>query len=214
VSRARRRRVLVLGAGGHARAVAEVARDAGWTVAGFTDLAPDPANPLVLGRDEDVPRLVRRHRIDGVLVGIGNTALAHRAEMFHAFRTLIAPPLVHPRAVVARSASVDVGTVVFPTVVLGAGVVIGVNAVLYSGAIVEHDSRIGAHVYLSPGVVLSGGVTVEDGAFVGAGAVVIPNVRIGAGALVAAGAVVIRDVAARVTVLGVPARPRGVGVPR
>jgi len=49
---------------------------------------------------------------------------------------------------------------------------------------------------------------------VGAGAVVIPNVRIGAGALVAAGAVVIGDVAAGVTVLGVPARPRGAGVPR
>jgi acetyltransferase-like isoleucine patch superfamily enzyme len=86
--------------------------------------------------------------------------------------------------------------------------------VLYSGAIVEHDSRIGAHVYLSPGAVLSGGVTVEDGAFVGAGAAVIPGVRIGPGAIVAAGAVVIRDVAARVTVLGVPARPRGAGVAR
>jgi sugar O-acyltransferase (sialic acid O-acetyltransferase NeuD family) len=214
VSRARRRRILILGAGGHARAVADVARAAGWTVVGFTDLAPDPGQPHVLGRDEDVPRLARRHRIDGVLVGIGNTALGHRAEMFHAFRTLIAPPLVHPRAVVARTASVDVGTVVFPAVVLGAGVTVGVNAVVYSGTIVEHDSRIGAHVYLSPGVVLSGGVTVEEGAFVGAGAVAIPNVRIGASALVAAGAVVIDHVAAKTTVLGVPARPRGAGVTR
>ena len=64
---------------------------------------PIRARPHVLGRDEDVPRLVRRHRIDGVLVGIGNTALARRAELFHAFRTLMAPPLVHPRAIVARS---------------------------------------------------------------------------------------------------------------
>jgi len=214
VSRARRRRVLVLGAGGHARAVADVARAAGWTVAGFTDLAPDPANPDVLGRDDDVPRLVRRHRIDGVLVGIGNTALARRAELYHAFRTLMAPPLTHPRAVVARTATLGAGTVLFPAVVVGAGVTVGANAVFYSGAIVEHDSRIGAHVYLSPGVVLSGGVTVEDGAFVGAGAVAIPGVRIGASAIVAAGAVVINDVAGGVTVVGVPARPHGVAISR
>ncbi len=213
MSRARRRRVLVLGAGGHARAVAEVARAAGFTVVGFTDLAPDPSRPHVLGRDDDVPRLVRRHRIDGVLVGLGNSALARRAEMFHAFRTLMAPPVVHPRAIVARSASLEAGAVVFPNVVLGAGVAVGVNAVLYSGAIVEHDSRIGAHVYISPGAVLSGGVMVEDGAFVGAGAVVIPGVRIGAAAVVAAGAVVVDDVAGGTTVLGVPARARA-GVSR
>jgi sugar O-acyltransferase (sialic acid O-acetyltransferase NeuD family) len=188
--------------------VAEVARAAGFTVAGFTDLAPDRSRPHVLGRDEDVPRLMRRHKIDGVLVGIGNTLLARRAELFDAFRTLMAPPVVHPRAIVARSASLEAGAVVFPNVVLGAGVAVGVNAVLYSGAIVEHDSRIGAHVYLSPGVVLSGNVTVEDGAFVGAGAVVIPGVRIGAAAIVAAGAVVVDDVAGGTTVLGVPARVR------
>ena len=214
MSRARRRRVLVLGAGGHARAVAEVARAAGWTVAGFTDLAPDRRRPHILGRDDDVPQLIRRHRLDGVLVGIGNTSLVRRAELFQAFRTSIAPALAHPRAIVARSASLDAGAVIFPGVILGAGVAIGANAVLYSGAIVEHDSRIGAHAYLSPGAVLSGSVTVEDGAFVGAGAVVIPGVRIGTGAVVAAGAVVVTAVAAATTVLGVPARPRGAGIPR
>jgi UDP-perosamine 4-acetyltransferase len=205
---ARRRRVLILGAGAHARAVADVARAAGWTVAGFTDLAVDPSRPEVLGRDDDVPRLARRHRLDGVLVGVGNTALGRRAELFQAFRTLAAPPLVHPRAVVARSASLEAGTVVFAGVVVGAAVTVGGNVVLYSGAVVEHDSVLGAHVYVAPGVVLSGSVTVEEGALLGAGAVAIPGVRIGAGAVVAAGAVVVDDVPAGTTVLGVPARAR------
>jgi sugar O-acyltransferase (sialic acid O-acetyltransferase NeuD family) len=206
VSPARRRRVLVLGAGGHARAVAEVARAAGWAVAGFTDRVPDPARPDVLGVDDDVPRLVRRRKLDGVLIGVGNTALGRRAELFGAFRSLVAPALAHPRASVARSASLEAGTVLFAGVVVGAGAVIGANVVLYSGAIVEHDCRVGAHAYVSPGAVLAGGVTVDEGAFLGAGAVVIPGVRIGAGAVVAAGAVVVADVPARTTVLGVPAR--------
>jgi sugar O-acyltransferase (sialic acid O-acetyltransferase NeuD family) len=208
VRQARRLRVLVLGAGGHARAVAEVARAAGWVVAGFTDRVRDPARPEILGGDDDVARLVRRRRLHGVLIGVGNTALGRRAELFAAFRSLAAPALVHPRASIARTAALDAGAVVMAGVIVGAGVAIGANAVLYSGAIVEHDSRVGAHAYLSPGAVLAGSVTVDEGAFVGAGAVVIPGVRVGAGAVVAAGAVVVEDVPAGATVLGVPARPR------
>jgi UDP-2-acetamido-3-amino-2,3-dideoxy-glucuronate N-acetyltransferase len=48
---------------------------------------------------------------------------------------------------------------------------------------------------------------VEHGASIGSAAVVMGGVRIGAHALVGAGAVVTRDVPARSTVAGVPARP-------
>lgn len=47
---------------------------------------------------------------------------------------------------------------------------------------------------------------VEDGASIGSGATILGGVRIGAGARVGAGAVVTRDVPARSTVVGNPAR--------
>ena len=203
------RRLLILGAGGHSRAVADLAAEAGWTVAGFTDKAAAP-RPGILGTDADVEALARSGAIDAAVVGVGNSALSRRAELFHLLRDrgLVAPALVHPRAVLARSCDVGAGTVVFGGCVLGAGIELGVNGVCYGGVIVEHDCRIGDHCYLSPGVVLAGQVTVEPGAFLGAGAVVVPGVRIGAGAVVAAGAVVVEDVPAGVTVLGVPAHAR------
>jgi UDP-3-O-[3-hydroxymyristoyl] glucosamine N-acyltransferase len=52
------------------------------------------------------------------------------------------------------------------------------------------------------------GPHIAAGAVVGAGAVLLPGVAIGASATVAAGAVVTRDVDARTTVMGIPARPR------
>ena len=204
-------RLLILGAGGHSRAVAELASEAGWTVAGFTDRAGAP-RPGILGTDADVGALARAGKIDAAVVGVGNSALPRRAELFRLLYDcgLATQALVHPRAVLARSSRIGDGSVVFGGCVLGAGVEVGVNGVCYSGVIVEHDCRIADHCYLSPGVVLSGQVTIERGAFLGAGAVVVPGVRIGADAVVAAGAVVIEDVPDGATVLGVPARAREV----
>jgi sugar O-acyltransferase (sialic acid O-acetyltransferase NeuD family) len=203
------RRLLILGAGGHGRAVADLAGEAGWTVAGFTDRG---AGSEILGTDRDIGALARASAIDAGVVGVGNTAMQRRAELWALLREcgLATPTLVHPRAIVSRGARVGDGGVIFGGCVLGAGVELGVNAVCYSGVIVEHDCHIGDHSYLSPGVVLSGNVKVERGAFLGAGAVVVPGVRIGASAVVAAGAVVIDDVSAGATVIGVPARAREV----
>lgn len=206
-------RLLILGAGGHGRAVAEVAGEAGWTIAGFTERDGGVRAADVLGSDAEVASLARAGRIDAAVVGIGNTALARRVALYALLREagVVAPALVHPRAVLSRTCRLGDGSVVFAGALLGTGVELGANVVCYSGVIVEHECRIADHVYLSPGVVLSGQVSVEREAFLGTAAVVCPGLTIGEGAIVAAGAVVVRDVPAGQTVLGVPARSRGSG---
>ena len=199
-------RLLILGAGGHGRAVADLAVECGWSVAGFTDRSPGPG---VLGEDGDVEDLIRAGKADAAVVGLGNTALHRRTELFELLKKAGAtiPTLVHPRASVSRTCRIGDGTVVVPGVVLGAAVEVGDNVVLYSNAVAEHDCRIAAHAYLSPGAILTGAVILEEGAFVGAGAVLFPGITVGARAMVAAGAVVTNRVEAGATVLGSPARP-------
>jgi len=201
-------RLLILGAGGHGRAVADVAVACGFAVAGFTE--PSGAGVDVVGTDDDLPALAKRLRLDGAVVGVGSTALARRAALFErlAAAGLATPILAHPRATVSPSARLGAGSVVFPHVVIGTGVKLGVDVVVYSAAVVEHDCRLDDHAWLSPGAIVAGGVTIEAGAFLGAGAVVVPGVAIGRGAVVAAGAVVVADVPAATTVVGVPARGR------
>ena len=188
--------------------MADLAAECGWTVVGFTDQAR--RGPEVLGEDAMIADLIRARKIDGALVGVGNTALGRRVELFQLLKEAgaVIPSLVHPRAVVSRSCRIGEGSVVFAGSVLGATVQIGDNVVVYSGAVVEHDCRLDDHAYLSPGVILSGAVVVEDRAFLGSGAVVLPGLTIGKGAVVAAGAVVIHDVPAGETVVGAPARRR------
>lgn len=203
-------RLIVLGAGGHARAVADLAVACGFTILGFTDRPGAVARADVVGDDDRALALVRAGQADGVVIGIGNASLARRSELYRlvAEAALPRPSLVHPRAVVSPSCRVGDGTVVFAGSVLGACVEIGENVVVHSGVIAEHDCRVADHAYLSPGVVLSGSVTVETNAFLGAGAVVLPGVTIGTHAVVGAGAVVLGDVQSGVTVVGSPARPK------
>ena len=209
-------RILIMGAGAHGQALADLAgEDAAHSPVAFTDADPALKGQSVLGLpvwgdDTAGVTAFQEGRCEGVLVGVGNTAMTARQRVFDLAQAhgIPCPVLVHSRAVVAHSAVVGAGTVLFAGAVLAARVQVGRNAVLYSGAIVEHDGRLADHTYLGPGVILSGGVTVGTGAFLGAGAVVLPGLEIGAGAVVAAGAVVTAPVAPGAMVAGVPARAR------
>ncbi len=207
-------RLVIMGAGAHGQAIADLAAEDGTHAAvAFTDADPALKGQTRLGLPvwgDDATGLaaIRAGRCDGFLVGLGNTSMTGRRRLFELGLGAAAPSLAHPRAVVARSAALGAGSVVFGGAVLAARVQVGRNVVVYSGAIVEHDSRLADHAYLGPGVVLSGGVIVAEGAFLGAGAVVLPGIHIGADARVAAGAVVTEPVAPGATVAGVPARPR------
>jgi sugar O-acyltransferase (sialic acid O-acetyltransferase NeuD family) len=193
-------RVMILGAGGHGRALCEAARDAGFEVAGFLDArAPMPA---VLGLP--VLGVEAVHHGTPLLIGVGDNG----ARLALALRlNAILPVLLHPSAIRARSAELAEGAVAMPRVVLGAQARIGRLALVNTGAIVEHDVEVGEGAHVAPGAVLCGGVRVGTRALVGAGAVVAPNVTIGADAVVGAGAAVVADVAPGSRVGGVPARP-------
>ena len=205
------RRVLVFGAGGHGKVVADVARAAGLQLLGFVD--DDPARRKaglwdlpVLGWEE-----ARERQWDGgrpaIALGIGDNRTRDRVlERVRASGFEIATP-VHPSAVVAPRARLGAGTVVMALVAVNPDAEVGEGAILNTGCVVEHDCRVGDFAHLSPNSALGGGVAIGDRTHLGLGAVVLPLVKVGDDVRVGAGAVVTRDVAPGTTVVGVPARP-------
>lgn len=208
------RRVVGIGAGGHAKILVELLQVVGgYTLVGFTDPRPDLMNTRllgvpILGDDSLLPGL-RCEGVEAAFVGVGATRdVSVRKRLYEiasglGFEMLT---LVHPRAYVSPSARLGRGTVVLPGAVINTDVTIGDNVTVYSGVIIEHDSVIGDHVHLSPGVHLAGGVSIGCEAFVGIGASIIQGIRIGASAVIGGGAAVIRDVPSGTTAVGVPAR--------
>jgi sugar O-acyltransferase (sialic acid O-acetyltransferase NeuD family) len=208
--------LLVWGAGGHGRVVADLIRSLGLRVAGFIDAdqrhlnqAAEPDESILLMYEGDFVQRLRGESafpdgVSGVALGIGNNL--RRFQLLTELGELIAPPLVHSRAAVTPSAAIGVGTVVLANAVINSRARVGAGGIINSGAIIEHDCSLGRGVHVSPGSVLSGSVTVGDRAWIGAGAVVVPGITVGSDSVIGAGAVVLRDVADNTTVVGNPAR--------
>ena len=89
-------RLVILGAGAHGRAVADLASEVpGITVVGFTDPALAGHEVMGLpvgGQDEAALAAIREGRADGALVGVGNTAMAARRRVFEMLRANVRVP--------------------------------------------------------------------------------------------------------------------------
>ena len=196
-------RVIILGAGGHARVVADAVRASGGQVVAWADRKSGYLQQIdgipVIGEEE---ALARREEVSYV-IGIGDNAIRRRlAEQY----SLNWQTVCHPSAVISASAIIGPGSVILPGAVVNAGAVIGAHCIINTHAVAEHDARIGAFTHLSPGAVLGGNVTLGEEVHIALGATVRNQISIASGTVVGAGAVVVRDISQSGVYVGVPAR--------
>jgi sugar O-acyltransferase (sialic acid O-acetyltransferase NeuD family) len=124
-----------------------------------------------------------------------------------------APPIVHPSADVGVGVELGPGSVVLGHAHLSPFVRLGAHALVSYLASVGHDATFGDHASVMPNAAVSGDVAGGHRVLVGTGAVVREGVRLGDDVRIGAGAAVVGDVAAGLTVAGVPARARQPGEP-
>jgi sugar O-acyltransferase (sialic acid O-acetyltransferase NeuD family) len=200
--------LLLIGAGGHGKVVLEAARTVGW-------------RHIVLA-DADLSRVGQA--VDGVIVSalgaivewpssfhvcIGNSVARESLNRLGLTAGRRNPVIVHPASQLSRSARVGEGSFIAALAIVGPSANVGLGVIVNHGAVVDHDVEVGDWSHVAPNATLGGSVRIGQGCLVGAGAVVLPGVVIGAKCVVGAGAVVTRNVPARTTVMGIPARSRG-----
>jgi UDP-perosamine 4-acetyltransferase len=202
-----RKRVVVVGGGGHAKVCVDILRSmTQFDLVGYTDRGDRPGLGMTyLGDDSILPGLCGT-TADAAFVAIGSNELrrAKIAEIRALGLELISA--VSPFAIISADVEIGAGTAIMPGAIVNAAGRIGEGAIINTGATVDHDCNLGSCCHIAPGVNLAGNVTVGECALLGVGSCAIPGVNIGPSATVGAGAAVTSDVPAFVTVVGVPAR--------
>lgn len=192
--------LIIIGASGHGKVVADTAEACGYSDIAFQDQnwPEQTANahwPIIgVPAQTDAP----------IFCGVGNNRT--RARLFKDLGLQDSPILIHPSAVVSQYAQLGAGTLVVAGCVVNASATIGVGVILNTGCSVDHDCMVGDFAHISPGARLAGNVNVGARSWIGIGAVVREGVSIGVDVMVGAGAVVLNDIEDGARVAGVPAR--------
>lgn len=201
-------KIVIIGAGGHGKVLADALMAGGKLVHGFLDSDPSLSGAHVLGLPvlggDDVAEFGWM-LVNGV-GSVGRPDGRKVVDRMFAGRGFHFLTVIHPGAIVAREVFLGEGCQIMAGAVLQPDVVLGRGVIINTRASVDHDGHLADFVHVAPGAILSGGVQVGEGSHIGAGAVVIEGIRVGGGCVVAAGAVVIDDVPDGALVAGVPAK--------
>ena len=205
-------KLIIWGASGHARVVADIVRLAGsYEIVAFLDNSASPPSEnkflgLPLLKDIGQLRELRRRGIMNVLLAVGHCSARLRLSELVRQEGFTLVSAIHPRSLVAEDVFVGPGSVIVGGAVINPGSSVGENVIINTCASVDHDCLIEDGVHIGPGAHIAGQVQIGQAAWIGIAAVVKDRVRIGAGAIVGAGAVVLEDVPENTVVYGVPAR--------
>lgn len=203
-------RVIIAGGGGFGREVLSWALDcheAGRLpeVAGFLDDKADSLIGFHLPRIGSIADYVPQPQ-DRIIVAIGKPATKRKVvEALQAKGAQFAT-LLHPSAVIARTANVEEGVILCPFTMVNPNARAGRFVTIISFSGLGHDAQAGEYSTISSHVDITGGAVLGSQVFVGSGARILPGVSVGDGAVVGAGSVVMRRVKAGATVFTQPAR--------
>lgn len=196
-------RLIIIGAGGHGKVIADIARKIGYINIAFAD---DNA----VGSCCDYPIICTSEEIemhnDGktdFVIAVGNNVIRKNIAKQHDVNWV---SLIHPSVQIGAGTEVGKGTVVMANAVINSCAKIGEHCIINTSAVVEHDNVIEDYVHLSPKVALGGTVRIGEGTHIGIGATVTNNIDICGDCVIGAGALVVRSIYQSGWYMGVPAK--------
>lgn len=189
-----KKRLLIIGAGGHGRSVAEAALlGQDYALTAFLDDAAKPQQHHLWGCSVWGTTTMLadcRGRIDAVIVAIGNNALREVLHQQVHARGMMLATVVHPAAVVSPTATMGEGCAIMAGAIVGTGAQLGEGAIVNCGAVVDHDCVVESFGHLGVHAGMAGGSVLGRSAWMPVGSALAYGVKIPAGRVLRAGEVV------------------------
>lgn len=199
------RKLVIIGASGHGKVIADIALKNQYEEIIFLDddnTIMECAGLPVKGTTKDIEKYLSWDFI--VAIGEANV----RKKIFDKLelKSCNIVSLIHPNAIISRRVQIEKGTVIMAGSIINSDTKIGKGCIVNTGASVDHDGIIQDFVHISVGAHVAGSVHVGLKTWVGAGAIVLNNLNICNECMIGAGAVVINDINIKGTYIGVPAK--------
>ncbi|MFS0725660.1 acetyltransferase [Paenibacillus sp. 1P07SE] len=201
-----KKKLLIVGAGGHAKVLADIAFLMGkWEQIVFADdrLSGKQLGFQVIARTDELDDYVNEY---DMVVGIGDNYLRESIQMRLAQVGATIPVLIHPKAILGSEISIGEGSVIMAGAIINCSTKIGKGSIINTSSTIDHDCIVGDFGHLSPGVHLAGTVQIGRRTWLGIGSLVNNGVSISENCVIGAGAVVIRVLTEPGTYVGIPAR--------
>ena len=204
--------VVIIGAGGHAKAIADIIIKSGNKVKGFLDdkievntIIIKEKKIKVIGNLQYIETLKKENSKLYYIIGIGNNIIRNAISQKIDVKYYTA---IHPSAIIGLDVEIGLGSTVMANVVINTNSKIGEHVILNTACIVEHDNIIKDFVHISPNASLAGNVVVNNYTHIGIGASVKNNIQIVANSIIGSGAAVVKDIKEQGIYVGVPAIKR------
>ena len=199
--------VVIIGAGGHAKVIADIILKSGDNVYGFLDDNKDVGTEVigdyaVVGKVEDCLKLQKSNKELSFVIAIGSNEV--RKIISEKYTMLNYYTAIHPNAVIGIQVSIAEGSVVMANAVINPSTKIGKHCIINTATIVEHDNIIEDYVHLSPNATLCGTVHIGECTHIGAGVTIKNNISVTSNCVVGAGAVVVKNIENEGIYVGVP----------
>lgn len=208
----KQKQVVIIGAGGHSKVIADIILKSGDKIYGFLDdklekdtIIANNKELKVIGDFNARFSLPVTHPELEFVIAIGDNKkrkeIAEKSAPTIKYYTAI-----HPKANIGIDVSIGEGTVIMANACINSSAQIGKHCIINTGAIIEHDNVLGDYVHISPNATLCGTVKVGELTHIGSGVTVKNNINITDNCIIGAGAAVVKNIEEKGIYVGVPTK--------
>ena len=190
------KKIVLIGAGGHAKACIEIIKSAGefsiaQVIGKSSEIGSNVLGHVIKHTDADLALL--REDYEYALIGIGQMHSPEPRREIHSNLLNLGyqmPTIISKHAIVSSKAKIGTGSIVMNGAILNSDCTVGTNVIINSSALLEHDVFVGDDCHISTRVTINGNSRIGQGTFLGSGTVIRNGIEIGENSFVDMGSVI------------------------
>ncbi|MEP6514092.1 MAG: acetyltransferase [Parafilimonas sp.] len=208
-----KKNIIIIGSSGYSKVVIDLIEKQNlFSIVGLTDahrnIEEEISGYKILGKEEDLPNLIRVHKVGACLIAIGDNWIRKKVydKILLITNDMEFVTAIHPSAQIAKNVTIDYGTVIMAGAIINSNTKIGKFTIINTKASIDHDCLVGDFASLAPNATTGGDVKIGDFTAVSISATIKHGVQIGEHTVIGAGAVAVKNIGSYKVAYGVPAK--------